>query len=275
MRVVFIQVKNGLLALACRCMKSIAAAVVSSSTVSIRLRLSGPVSSILPSADVFEHAARRVGLDPSRIVLREIGPLRLFLRVQVIEVAEEFIEAVLGRQIFVAVAKMILAELTGGIAERLESLGNRDVAILEADRRPGNADLAEAGAQTDLPGDERGSPRRAAVLRIIVGKHHAFVGDAVDVRRLVAHQAAGIGADVRLADVVAEDDENIRLCGVWLLRKRRRSRERRQARGDKGHCQQPRSYRSPAAAFDWVWHSHRLLVDVVFHMRHSLNGRLL
>ena len=51
MRVVFIQVKNGLLALACRCMKSIAAAVVSSSTVSIRFLLSGPVSSILPSAD--------------------------------------------------------------------------------------------------------------------------------------------------------------------------------------------------------------------------------
>ena len=53
MRVVFIQVKNGLLALACRCMKSIAAAVVSSSIVSMRLRLSGPVSSILPSADAF------------------------------------------------------------------------------------------------------------------------------------------------------------------------------------------------------------------------------
>jgi len=53
MRVVFIQVKNGLLALTCRCMKSIAAAVVSSSIISIRLELSGPVSSILPSADAF------------------------------------------------------------------------------------------------------------------------------------------------------------------------------------------------------------------------------
>ena len=41
----------GLFALTCRWMKSTAAAVVSSSIVSIRLRLSGPVSSILPSAD--------------------------------------------------------------------------------------------------------------------------------------------------------------------------------------------------------------------------------
>ena len=38
MRVVFIQTKNGLLACTCRFMKSIAAAVVSSSMVSIRLR---------------------------------------------------------------------------------------------------------------------------------------------------------------------------------------------------------------------------------------------
>lgn len=51
MRVVFIQVKNGLLALTWRCMKSTAAAVVSSSTVSIRFLVNGPVSSILPSAE--------------------------------------------------------------------------------------------------------------------------------------------------------------------------------------------------------------------------------
>ena len=38
-------------------------AVVSSSIVSMRLRFSGPVSSILPSAKRMQHAARRVGLD--------------------------------------------------------------------------------------------------------------------------------------------------------------------------------------------------------------------
>ena len=50
MRVMFIQVKNGVPASFWRCMKSIAAAVVSSSIVSMRLAFSGPVSSILPSA---------------------------------------------------------------------------------------------------------------------------------------------------------------------------------------------------------------------------------
>ena len=57
----FIQVKNGLLAFICRCMKSIAAAVVSSSTVSSRFALCGPVSSILFLPPGRRTSARRVG----------------------------------------------------------------------------------------------------------------------------------------------------------------------------------------------------------------------
>ena len=38
--------------------------------------------------------------------------------------------------------------------------------------------------------------------------------DAIDVRRLVAHQPVAVGADVGDADVVAPDDEDVRLgCG--------------------------------------------------------------
>ena len=47
MRVALNQQKNGLPAFACRSMKSIAAAEVSSSIVSIRFLVSGPVSSIV------------------------------------------------------------------------------------------------------------------------------------------------------------------------------------------------------------------------------------
>ena len=54
-----------------------------------------------------------------------------------IEVAEEFVEAVLGRQVFVAVAEMVLAELARRIAERLERLGDRDVALLQPTGAPG------------------------------------------------------------------------------------------------------------------------------------------
>ena len=50
--------------------------------------------------------------------------------------------------------------------------------------------------------------------RVVVGEDHALLGDAVDVRRAVAHQPVRVGADVRLADVVAPDDDDVRLrCG--------------------------------------------------------------
>lgn len=50
-RVALNQQKNGLFARTWRSIKSMAAAEVSSSIVSIRFLVSGPVSSILPSAD--------------------------------------------------------------------------------------------------------------------------------------------------------------------------------------------------------------------------------
>ena len=109
-----------------------------------------------------ENAAGRIGLDESRIVLRIVGSLRLLLGVEVVKIAEELVEAVIGRQILVPVAEVVLAELSGGVAERLERLGDRDVAILQPDRRAGNADLAEAGAQAHLTGDEGRAARRAA-----------------------------------------------------------------------------------------------------------------
>src|SRR5262249_36735967 len=147
--------------------------------------------------------------------------------IEMIEIAEELIEAMLGRQIFVAIAEMVLAELAGGVAERLERLRNRDVTILQTDGGTGYADLAEPGAQADLPGDEGRAAGGAGVLRVVVGKNHAFIGDAVDIRRLVTHQPARIGADVGLADVVAEDDEDVRLCGARLLRMSYGTTERR------------------------------------------------
>jgi hypothetical protein len=42
----------------------------------------------------------------------------------------------------------------------------------------------------------------------VVGKEHAFLGDAVDVGR-AAHHAVGVGTDVPHADVITENDQNI------------------------------------------------------------------
>src|SRR5262245_56150594 len=110
---------------------------------------------------------------------------------------------------------MILAELSGGVAQRFERLGNGDVALLQANGGAWNADLGETGAQTGLAGDERRSTGGATILRIVVGEQHAFLGDAINIGSLIPHQPVCIGADVRLPDIVTEDDED-----VWLLPRR-------------------------------------------------------
>ena len=122
-------------------------------------------------------------------VLRIVGMLRLFFRVQVVEVAEELVEPVCGRQHLVAVAEVVLAELAGHVALRLEQRGDGRVFLLHALGRARQADLGEAGADGRLPGDERRAAGGAALLAVPVGEQRAFLGDAVDVRRLVAHHA--------------------------------------------------------------------------------------
>src|SRR5262245_47971498 len=52
-------------------------------------------------------------------ILRVEVALGLLLGVEVVEIAEELIKAVLGRQMLVAIAEMVLAELAGGVALRL------------------------------------------------------------------------------------------------------------------------------------------------------------
>ncbi len=49
-------------------------------------------------------------------IARVVEVLRFFLGVEVIEIAEEFVEAMYGGQKFVTVAEMVLAELAGGVA---------------------------------------------------------------------------------------------------------------------------------------------------------------
>ena len=116
-------------------MKSRLASRNSSSTVSMRLVVSGPVFSIfcVPSAigPAVQHAAR-AELLLELGVLRVVRVLRLLLGVQVVEVAEELVEAVGRRQELVAVAEVVLAELAGDVAQRLQQVGDRRVLRLQA-----------------------------------------------------------------------------------------------------------------------------------------------
>ena len=145
-------------------------------------------------------------------VLRIVRIFGFFLGIQVIEIAEELVEAVHRRQEFVLVAQMVLAELAGGVAQRLQQFRDGRVFRPKADIGARHPDLGQAGADRVLPGDERGAAGGAALLAVVVGEGRAFVADAVDVRRAVAHLAAVVVADVPPADVVAPKDEDVRLA---------------------------------------------------------------
>src|SRR4030095_9309940 len=155
-------------------------------------------------------------------VLWVVGVLRLLLGVQVIQVPEELVEPVGGGQELVLVTKVILAELTRDITERLEQLGDRRVLgpqTLVGARQP---DLGQPGADRRLPGDESGPPGGAALLAIPVSEYRPFSGHAIDVGSAVPHDAQIVGTDVVPPDVVAPEDQDIRFllllfCHIVLL----------------------------------------------------------
>ena len=230
MWVVLNQTKNGVSASAWRPMKSLATSSTSSSIVSIRFFVSGPgVLDPLP-ADAPEprlvgvvigvgrprvdHAARAELLVEARELLRRrpVRGLGLLLGVEVVEVAVELVEAVRRRQVLVHVAEVVLAELPGRVAERLEQLRDRHVLGLQADVDARHPDLAQPGPEHALAGDERRPAGRAALLAVGVGEPHALVGDPVDVGRAVAHQPVAVAAQVGDADVIAPDDEDVRFA---------------------------------------------------------------
>ena len=103
--------------------------------------------------------------------LRVVGVARVLHRVEVVEVAEELVEAVDRRQELVEVAQVVLAELAGRVAHRLQRRGDGRRLGRHADRRARLADRGHAGADRELAGDEVGAARRAARLGVVVGEH--------------------------------------------------------------------------------------------------------
>ena len=97
------------------------------------------------------------------MLLRVVGVLRLLLGVEVVEIAEELVEAVDRRQELVAVAEMVLAELAGRVALRLEQFGEVGSSARQPFLGARQADLQEAGAERALAGDERRAAGGAAI----------------------------------------------------------------------------------------------------------------
>ena len=82
----------------------------------------------------------------------------------------------------------------------------------------GNSDLGEACAQRRLPGDEGRAAGGAALLRVVVGEHHAFVGDAIDIGGLIPRHPVAVDAEVGGPDIVGHDHEDIRFLRLGLHR---------------------------------------------------------
>jgi hypothetical protein len=102
------------------------------------------------------------------------------------------------RQKLVLVAKMVLAKLAGGVAKRLQHLGNGRVFLGETKIGARQADLAEPGAEHALAGDEGRAARRATLLAIVIGEQRTLLTNTVDVRRarlLITFEAAGRAGD--------------------------------------------------------------------------------
>ena len=95
-------------------------------------RLHGLV--VLVGRPGMHHAARAEVFAELR-VLRVVVHLRLFLGIEVVEIAEELVEAVIGRQHVVQVAEVVLAELPGGVALLLQQRRDRHELFVHADRR--------------------------------------------------------------------------------------------------------------------------------------------
>ena len=220
---------TGLPALTCFSRNSAERAAMSSSIVSIRFLVSGPVSSIfcVPSGWaklwITPRGAkflRKLGNSGS-FGLGIVGKLRLLLGVEVVEIAIEFVETV-G---WSAASRPCRRDGSCRIG-RWRSPGSSAVrrwsgsSFAQAESAPGRPTLLRPVRIHALSGDEGRTAGGAALLAVIIGENHAVLGDGIDIGRAIAHQAVGIGAEVGLADVVAPDDDDVRLFGFGGRRER-------------------------------------------------------
>ena len=130
-----------------------------------------------------------------------------------VQVAQELVEAVVGRQMLVQVTQVILAVLRRHVALAFQQAGNRGVGLHQAFLGARQAHLEQAGADGRLARQEGGAAGGAALLAVPVGEQRTLSGDPVDVGGLVAHDAQVVGAGVVPADVVAPDHEDVGLVG--------------------------------------------------------------
>ena len=162
-------------------------------------------------ADRRPHAFRLVQRWPHRLVVgaRDAVPL-----------VESLVR---GKPRFRA-AEMPFAPHAGGVALRRQQLRNGDLPQRQSVRPATDRDFIGPGADGEAAGHE-GRPRgRALRLDVEIEQAHAFAGERVDARGGgAAKNAAAVGAEFAIAEVVREHEDDVRLL-VCHLRRRRSQR---------------------------------------------------
>jgi hypothetical protein len=163
-----------------------------------------------------DHVARA---DDVQQVLRVVRMSWIFHRIEVIEVAEEFVEAVDGGQKLIEIAQVVLTELTGCVALRFKGGSYRASLRWYADFGTSLADRRHASTNRKFAHDEVRATRRAAGLGVIIGEQHSLLGHLVEIGCTPGHQAAMVGTDIPHSDVITHDEQNVRFLVLSLHRR--------------------------------------------------------
>ena len=137
---------------------------------------------------------------------------------------------------------MPFAPNAGGVALRRQQLRNGDLPQRQSVRPATDRDFVGPGADGEAAGHEGRAGRRALRFDIEVEQAHAFAGERVDARGGRAPEnAASIGAEFAIAEVVREHEDNIRLLVRHLGRSQ--SSAEHQCRSHRGEAREPISSR--------------------------------
>ena len=93
---------------------------------------------------------------------------------------EKLLEAVVGRQVLVQIAQVVLPELARAQARGAHRRGQGAVLAREADLGAGHADLGQPRAVGAHAREEGGAAGGAGLLAVVVGELDALLGEAVD-----------------------------------------------------------------------------------------------
>jgi hypothetical protein len=123
-----------------------------------------------------------------------------------------FVEALVGRETSLHIAKMPFSEMSCGIAFFREHLGDGLFPLHKPVGPPGDRHAVRTGANRVPPSHHTRPARRALRLNIEIEQLRAFAGEPVDVRRRCAPQeAAAVTNHFAVSEVVHQDEQDVRI----------------------------------------------------------------